>query len=73
MNNRIYPENIFRREVNSLRIKMAKLHCSKCFSTDVYSDLNDLCTCRDCYSKSDFKQLLNKEEVRNRKIENILS
>ena len=70
MNSRVYPKNITR-EVN--RINIAKLNCPKCFSNDVYSDLNDVCTCRDCYSKSDFKELLNKEQVRERKITNILS
>ena len=64
------------REVNRVhfgRVHFGRLHCPKCLSNDVYSNLNDVCTCRECYSKSDFKELLNKEEVRNRKIENILS
>jgi rubredoxin len=64
------------REVNRVhfgRIQIGRLHCPICFSSDVYSDLNDVCACRDCYSKSDFKELLNKEQVRERKIINILS
>jgi hypothetical protein len=71
MNSRVYPKNIFTREVN--RIQIGRLHCPKCLSNDVYSNLNDVCACRDCYSKSDFKELLNKEQVRERKIINILS
>jgi len=63
------------REVNRVyfdRVHFGRLHCPKCLSNDVYSNLNDVCTCRGCYLKSDFKELLNKEEVRNIKIENIL-
>ncbi len=73
MNSRVYPKNIFKREVNSLRIKMAKLHCPKCYSCDVFADLNDRCTCRNCYSNFEFKELLNGNQVRDKKIDKILS
>ncbi len=73
MNSRVYPKNIFTREVNSLRINILKLSCPKCFSKNVFADLNDDCTCRDCYSKFDFKNLLNFTQVRDKKIDTILS
>jgi hypothetical protein len=73
MNSRIYPNSIFTREVNSLRAKMAKLSCPNCFSNEVFSDLNDDCTCRFCYSRFTFKSLLNHKQVREKKIDTILS
>jgi len=69
----MYPENIFTRELNSLKVKILELHCPKCFSTDVYADLKDIYVCKECSAKSDFKSLLTTEQVRDRKIKNILS
>ena len=72
MNSRVYPKNQFTREINSLRINLAKLSCPNCFSKDVYDDLNDSCTCRNCYSKFEFKNLLKFTEVRDKKLDTIL-
>jgi hypothetical protein len=71
MNNRVYPKNIFTREVN--RINIAKLHCPKCFSMNVRADLNDDCNCKDCYSKFEFRRLLTHNQVRDKKIDSLLS
>jgi len=68
----MYPKNKFLREINSLRVNMAKLSCPNCFSSDVLSDLNDSCSCRNCYSKFEFKSLLKFTEVREKKIDTIL-
>lgn len=73
MNSRMYPEHLYTREVNSLKVQIAKLHCAKCFSTEIFADITDVYICKDCYSKTDFKNLLNKQQVRNKKIEKILS
>ena len=73
MSSRIYPNSIFTREVNSLRVKMVKLSCPNCFSNEVFADLNDDCNCKNCYSRFTFKNLLNHIQVRDKKIETILS
>ena len=73
MNSRVYPEVVFNRDLNSIKVKILELHCSKCFSTDVYADLKDIYVCKECSAKSDFKSLLTTEQVRDRKIKNILS
>jgi hypothetical protein len=73
MNNRIYSEVAFTRELNSFKVKILELHCPKCFSSDIYADLKDIYVCKECSDKNDFKDLLTTEQVRDRKIKNILS
>jgi len=73
MNSRIYPEHLYTRELNSFKVKILELHCSKCFSINIYADLKDVYVCKECSAKSDFKSLLTTEQVRDRKIKNILS
>lgn len=73
MNSRVYPEKIFKREFDSIKVKILELHCPKCFSKDIYADLNDVYVCKECSDKNDFKDLLTTEQVRDRKIKNILS
>jgi hypothetical protein len=73
MNSRIYSEKIFNRELNSFKVKILELHCPKCFSKDIYADLKDIYVCNECLDKNDFKDLLTIDQVRNSKIENILS
>ena len=73
MNSRVYPEVVFNRDLNSIKVKILELHCPKCFSKDVYADLKDVYVCRECSDKNDFKDLLTTEQVRDRKIKNILS
>ncbi len=71
MNNRIYPRHQYVREVN--RVRIAKLHCPKCFSNNVYCDLNDDCNCKNCYTKFRFSNLLTHTQVRDKKIDQIIS
>jgi len=73
MNSRIYSEKIFNRELNSFKVKILELHCPKCFSSNIYADLKDIYVCNECLDKNDFKDLLTIDQVRNSKIENILS
>jgi len=73
MNNRIYSEVYLTRALNSFKVKILELHCPKCFSTDIYADLKDIYVCKECSDKNDFKDLLTTEQVRDRKIKNILS
>ena len=73
MNSRVYPEKIFNRELNSFKVRILELHCPKCFSSNIYADLKDIYVCRECLDKNDFKDLLTIDQVRNSKIENILS
>ena len=73
MNSRVYPEVVFNRDLNSIKVKILELHCPKCFSKDIYADLKDVYVCRECLDKNDFKDLLTTEQVRNSKIKNILS
>ena len=73
MNSRVYPEHLYKRELNSFKVKILELHCPKCFSKDIYADLNDVYVCKECSDKNDFKSLLTIEQVRNSKIKNILS
>ena len=73
MNSRVYPEVVFNRDLNSIKVKILELHCPKCFSKDIYADLKDVYVCRECSDKNDFKDLLTIDQVRNSKIENILS
>ena len=73
MNSRVYPEVVFNRDLNSIKVKILELHCPKCFSKDIYADLKDVYVCRECSDKNDFKDLLTTEQVRDRKIKNILS
>jgi hypothetical protein len=40
---------------------------------NVRADLNDDCNCKDCYSKFEFKSLLTHIQVRDKKIDSILS
>ena len=62
------------RKMNEMK-SFGKLYCPKCLSLsgNVYSTLNGDPTCGDCHSKFDFKDLLSKDEVRDLKIDNILS
>ena len=73
MNSRVYPEVVFNRDLNSIKVKILELHCPKCFSSNIYADLKDIYVCRECSDKNDFKDLLTTEQVRDRKIKNILS
>ena len=73
MSSRVYPEVVFNRDLNSIKVKILELHCPKCFSKDIYADLKDVYVCRECSDKNDFKDLLTTEQVRDRKIKNILS
>ena len=73
MNSRIYPKELYEKEVNSLKVKIAKLHCPKCFSDEIIVNSKDIYTCKQCSVKSDFDHLLNIDQVRDRKINSILS
>ena len=73
MSSRVYPEVVFNRDLNSFKVKILELHCPKCFSSNIYADLKDIYVCRECSDKNDFKDLLTTEQVRDRKIKNILS
>ena len=73
MNSRVYPEVVFNRDLNSIKVKILELHCPKCFSSNIYADLKDIYVCKECSDKNDFKSLLTIEQVRNSKIKNILS
>ena len=73
MNSRVYPEVVFNRDLNSIKVKILELHCPKCFSSNIYADLKDIYVCKECSDKNDFKDLLTIDQVRNSKIENILS
>ena len=73
MNSRVYPEVVFNRDLNSIKVKILELHCPKCFSSNIYADLKDIYVCKECSDKNDFKYLLTIDQVRNSKIENILS
>jgi hypothetical protein len=61
----------FARNINSMRAAIAKLHCPKCFSTDIFNCIMGECLCKRCYNRFEFKNLLNQIEVRNKKIEDI--
>jgi ribosomal protein S27AE len=73
MNSRIYPKELYQKEVNSLKVKIVKLHCPKCFSNEIIVNYKDIYTCKECSAKSDFNNLLNIDQVRDRKINSILS
>lgn len=71
MNSRIYPKELYQKEVN--RIRIGKLSCPNCFSSYIITYSGDNCKCKKCQSKFDFKNLLNQTQVRDKKIEQILS
>lgn len=71
MNSRIYPKELFQRKIS--RIRIGKLSCPNCFSSDIITDSGDNCKCKKCQLKFDFKKLLNQTQVRDKKIEQILS
>ncbi len=72
MNSRIYPEELYQRKVS--RIIIGKLSCPNCFSSKINTIItSDDCECQICKSKFEFKELLNQTEVRDKKIERILS
>jgi len=71
MNSRIYPKELYQKEVN--RIVIGKLSCPNCFSSDITTNSGDNCKCKKCQSKFDFKNLLSQTQVRDKKIEQILS
>jgi hypothetical protein len=73
MRTKYHYRSKFTRGINTRRIEIGKLHCPKCFSKEVFADLNDECACRDCYQKFEFKNLLNFTQVRDKKIDTILS
>lgn len=67
MNNRIYPKELFEKEV--LRILLKK-YCYHCYSeNNVIKKINDPIICNNCGKET---TLVNKEEVRNLKIERVM-
>lgn len=72
MNSRIYPKELFQREISRIRI-IGEFGCPNCFSSDITDISLYYVKCKRCQSKFDFKKLLNKTQVRDKKIEQILS
>jgi len=83
MNSRVYKPEDYIDHLN--RAVIAKLHCPKCYSNDIHNKSiasNEILVtfekitsyrCGTCKHKiSNIKDLLNKEEVRNKKIDTIL-
>ena len=79
MNNRIYPKDLFEIEVNRLK---GKVYCPNCYSNAVIvgnvsyypyieSKERGTSSCHNCSMVFNFNNLLTKDEVRDRKIDEI--
>jgi len=72
MNTRIYPAELYNKVLSSYRIVVGQLSCPECFGKDIMTGKHDQCKCCDCDSEFEFKELLNINQVRDKKIDSIL-
>jgi hypothetical protein len=61
------------RNLNSMRAQFAKLGCPKCYSVNILIEIGDDCHCAECYLKFDFAELLTFQQVRDKKINTIIT
>lgn len=76
MNNRIYSQEIFEREIEKL--KMGLLYCPKCLTNNLtdktgYFQLFIEYKCLNCECLFDRKLAIHKSDIRNMKIDKILN
>lgn len=72
MSGRIYITENYRSQVTMSRLIVEKLSCTNCYSLDIGVVKGDTCICNSCKSIIEFEKLLTKNQVRNKKIEDIL-
>jgi len=79
MNNRIYPGYVMEKEMAKLQ---GKIYCPNCYSIEtigavsyfpyIESDERGTTSCMNCRKRYKHLELLNKEQVRNKKIDEVL-
>ena len=80
MNNRIYPGYVLEKEMAKIQ---GKIYCPNCYSIDTMGDVSyfpyieskkrGTTSCKSCKKRYKHLELLNKEQVRNKKIDEVLN